>query len=263
MHWLIALLHSLLLLGSLLLPTTLGGQDPDHVMELVSTGALRGETVRVPLLFDNALDISGYSLSVRNVPTDLLVLEVEPGDITIELDPCFVSVEIFPEGLSLGVVYFQAGSGHLPIGEQWEVHRIVYQVDSETPLGPSPITITDDVGNPPHSTVMVTWLTGIVIEPTLIDGSVEIVEGMLRGDTNSDGTIDLADPIFLTLWLFQGGDVVPCIEAADANDDESVDLGDVVTSLNYLFLSSPGALSGVCEATTPTGPLSCVIPDCL
>ena len=48
-----------------------------------------------------------------------------------------------------------------------------------------------------------------------------------------------------------------------ANADESVDLGDVVTRLNYLFLNSPGALSGTCEATAPTGPLSCVIPDCL
>ena len=48
-----------------------------------------------------------------------------------------------------------------------------------------------------------------------------------------------------------------------ANEGERVDLGDVVTRLNYLFLNSPGALSDVCEATTPTGPLSCVIPDCL
>jgi len=48
-----------------------------------------------------------------------------------------------------------------------------------------------------------------------------------------------------------------------ANEDESVDLGDVMTSLNYLFLNSPGALSGTCEANAPTGRLTSVIPNCL
>ena len=67
-----------LLLGSLLLPTTVGAQDPDHVMELVSGAALPADILQVSLLFDNALDIGGYSLSVRNVPTDLQVLEVVP-----------------------------------------------------------------------------------------------------------------------------------------------------------------------------------------
>ena len=251
-----------LLLGSLLVPTTLGAQDPDHVMELVSSAALQADILQVSLLFDNALDIGGYSLSVRNVPTDLQVLEVVPGDITIELDPCFVSVDIFPDGLSLGVVYFQAGTGHLPSGEHWEVHRIVYQVDSEAPLGSSPITITDDVGNPPHSTVMVAWLSGIVIEPTLIDGNVEIVEGMVRGDTNFDGTIDLADPIHLAMWLFQQGDAMTCLDAADGNDDGSVDVGDVMILLYYLFLSFDGIVSGNCEADPSPDSLDCTVPNC-
>ena len=251
-----------LLLCSLLLPATLCAQDPDHVMELVSTAALAGETAHVPIVFDNALDISGYVLGVRNVPSDLQVLEVEPGDITVELDPWFVSVDIFADGFLLGVVYFQAGYGHLPIGEDWEVHRIVYQVDSETPLGPSPIIITDDIGNPPMAPNMVTWLTGIVIEPTLIDGTVEIVDGILRGDTNLDGAIDLADPIFLAMWLFVQGDAVPCVDAADGNDDGSVDVGDVVTVLQFLFMPSGGVISGSCEVDPTPDPLDCTVPNC-
>jgi len=264
MHWLTALLHSLLLLGSLLLPASLYAQDPDHVMELVSTAVLAGETVEVPLLFDNAQPLAGYQVTAAHDPAQLTILEVAPGQITIDLFPDFLQAQLFPDGFTLAVVYMQAGYGHLPSGTQQEVHRIVYEVDSAMPPGSSPVSFSSDIGNPPFPSLMVGWLTGTSIEPILIDGSVEVAESlMLRGDTNQDGDIDLADPIHMILWLFQGGDEVPCIEAADTNDDASVDIGDVMTSLNYLFLNSPGALSGTCEATAPTGPLSCVIPDCL
>jgi len=250
-----------LLLCSLLLPATLCAQDPDHVMELVSTAAVAGGTVEVPILFDNALELSGYYLAVAHEPAELTAIEVLSGQITIELDPGFLVVMLYPDGFTLGVVYMTPWV-YLPIGEDWEVHRIVYQVDSETPLGPSPVTYSDDIGNPPFAASMAIWLTGANLFPTLVDGTVEVVDGMLRGDTNLDGAIDLADPIFLAMWLFVQGDAVPCVDAADGNDDGSVDVGDVVTILAYLFQSSDGVISGSCEVDPTLDTLDCTVPNC-
>lgn len=64
-------------------------------------------------------------------------------------------------------------------------------------------------------------------------------EPFVRGDANRDGTVDLADAIFLLRHLFSGGPGGACADARDANDDGSADVADAVTVLLYLF--HPGA----------------------
>ena len=44
----------------------------------------------------------------------------------------------------------------------------------------------------------------------------------LRGDGNDDGTIDLTDAITILNYLFLGGVVPGCLDAADADDDLSL-----------------------------------------
>jgi len=74
------------------------------------------------------------------------------------------------------------------------------------------------------------------------------------GDANSDGTIDIADAVFLILFIFWGGaaDAVflilfifwggaapgPCnypFGMGDANGSASVDVGDAVYLISYIF----------------------------
>ncbi len=56
----------------------------------------------------------------------------------------------------------------------------------------------------------------------------------LRGDTNGDGQVNLADAI-LTLQHLFGGTPIECEDAADANDDGVLNLADAVFTLSYLF----------------------------
>jgi len=56
-----------------------------------------------------------------------------------------------------------------------------------------------------------------------------------RGDINLDGTMDLGDPVSLLGYLFIGGEVPGCLDACDANDDGALDLGDAVLFLSHLF----------------------------
>ncbi len=62
-----------------------------------------------------------------------------------------------------------------------------------------------------------------------------------RGHTNSGAVLDISDAICLLLYLFGSPEdpctaiVSDCLDAADANDDGSVDIADVITVLQYLF----------------------------
>lgn len=72
----------------------------------------------------------------------------------------------------------------------------------------------------------------------------------IRGDANRDGTVNLADPIFVLDELFGQGNPSSCPDASDANDDGRLDIADPIAMLDLLFkedhflpppMSSPGA----------------------
>ena len=64
----------------------------------------------------------------------------------------------------------------------------------------------------------------------------------IRGDVNSDGELNLVDPVTTLQFLFVSGDM-PCASAADFNDDGNLDLADAVNLLAYQFTGgmSPAA----------------------
>ncbi len=57
-----------------------------------------------------------------------------------------------------------------------------------------------------------------------------------RGDSNSDGGLDLSDAVFTLNYLFLGGAPPTCFKSADSNDDGKLDLSDAVTVLNFMFI---------------------------
>ena len=85
----------------------------------------------------------------------------------------------------------------------------------------------------------------------------------LRGDTNQDGLINLADPVQTLSVLFIGA-VALCDLAMDANDDESLDLSDPIYVLARLF--SGGAPipdpSIACGVDPTPGTMGCDAFDC-
>src|ERR1041385_3451297 len=64
-----------------------------------------------------------------------------------------------------------------------------------------------------------------------------------RSDVNQDGRIDLSDAVALLAYLFQGGAIPTCLEAADVDDSGDLDIADPINLLNFLFLAgkAPGA----------------------
>jgi streptogramin lyase len=62
---------------------------------------------------------------------------------------------------------------------------------------------------------------------------------ILRGDSNGDARVNIADPIYGVQWLFLGGAEPPCREAADAQRDGRTDIADAIYVINHLFLGGP------------------------
>jgi hypothetical protein len=61
----------------------------------------------------------------------------------------------------------------------------------------------------------------------------------LRGDANSDGTVNAGDPVYLISYVFKGGPGPETTYAGDANADGSVNVADAVYLINYIFKGGP------------------------
>ena len=85
-------------------------------------------------------------------------------------------------------------------------------------------------------------------------GDTDII--FLRGDSNSDGAVNVSDSSHLSNYLFNGGGAPPCENQADVNADGSIDLSDVTFLNNWLFLGgppppAPGPFATSCSTTNP------------
>ncbi len=87
-----------------------------------------------------------------------------------------------------------------------------------------------------------------------------------RGDSNADGTVNIADGVATLGFLFAGNQVLTCRDAADTDDSGKIDIADSIGIFNWLFLGqAPPAMPGpeLCGVDpTPQGPGCANPPDC-
>ena len=70
-------------------------------------------------------------------------------------------------------------------------------------------------------------------------GAVDDTTIILRGDSNMDGCVDMADATYITNWLYSSGPEPGCMNQADVNDDTMVDLADALFIVNWLYNGGP------------------------
>ena len=70
--------------------------------------------------------------------------------------------------------------------------------------------------------------------PSCCQVTLPLPKEFIRGDSNDDKTLNIADPI-ATLQMLFGSLPLTCDDAADANDDGAVDLADPIHMMSYLL----------------------------
>jgi hypothetical protein len=100
------------------------------------------------------------------------------------------------------------------------------------------------------------WMTAATT--VIVPLAVSAQSPYRRGDANTDGSLDIGDPIATLSTIFRGVGELTCRAAADANGDDGIDISDPVYSLVYLFRggAAPPAPFPDC-AWVPIESLSC------
>ncbi len=87
---------------------------------------------------------------------------------------------------------------------------------------------------------------------------VKVVQSdFIRGDANADGICDLSDVLHIIDYQFLGGEAPGCPDAADANDDEKINIADPVTIITSKFRNGPPLLPEVCGTDDDSNSETC------
>ncbi len=62
-----------------------------------------------------------------------------------------------------------------------------------------------------------------------------VVVSCICGDANTDGLVNVGDPVFLINYIFKGGLPPQALECTDVNADGQTNVGDVVYMINFIF----------------------------
>lgn len=208
-------------------------------------------------------DTAGISIAVANNP---LLVEPTSIDTSSVLDqmqfgtgPQFYVPYTYPNGFAVGILFDLDFLEFLSVPTTQPIVIVTYQTNAATLAGDTDgalvsLTFTDSTLGSPSIDNIVTTFEGDALTPLFVHGEVTLQPGsgalFRRGDCNDDGSINIADPVWLLGFLFPAGTPNPlnCGDACDANDDEILNIADAVRILNALF--------------GPTVPLPAPYPGC-
>jgi len=59
------------------------------------------------------------------------------------------------------------------------------------------------------------------------------------GDANGDGSVNIGDAVYVINYIFKGGPPPPSKGEGDANGDCALNIGDAVYVINFIFKGGP------------------------
>jgi hypothetical protein len=116
--------------------------------------------------------------------------------------------------------------------DYWDLNNMVIPDDSDLNVGYTADTIEDHYW---CDTVYDAFTNGKIY--TEVEAAYII--GPRTGDVNSDGSVNVGDPVFLINYIFKGGPAPENPQECDPNCDDNVNVGDAVYLINYIFRGGP------------------------
>ena len=237
---------SLIVVFLLLLAAPLLAQKEFFVESQTLTAGSQQQDILVEARSD--IPLYGYSFGLLFDPTILSVTEVT-WEGALATEPAFFQglFDNSTGGIGYGCVldYGPGFENVIPAGQDIALARIVVDVapgiDTITVLAFGEPLIAP--GRPVKN--VITTGQGFSEFPDLTQGTLTIAPGetgdetFIRGDSNSDGRVDLSDAVSVLDFLFAGREPSRCFDAMDGNDDGHVDLSDPIFLLGFFFGGGP------------------------
>ncbi len=294
-----------------ILSTTVTG-DPTPDLQWYKDGVeLPGEIGQSLVITDpTPADEGDYQLMASNVCS-----MISSSVATIEgLDPVTIVSDPMSDGLCIGQYYVLSveatGSGELSY--QWRLDgtvlpdesesSIIFTVFEESQAGDYTVTVSNDCGAVESEVATITSIladqcdcndngisdtlelgaglipdcnnngipdscdieTGFSEDTNLNGVPDECDVNFLRADANNDLTLNIADVVYILNYIFLNGPDPECFRAADANGSQGLDLADSIFIINYLFTNGSAPPAPFPSCGTPASPsiLSCVNSNC-
>ena len=179
--------------------------------------------------------VESISCTVTSATTDGTAAEVES----------FLIIQIVDPAKNSGRTGFVSATA-LHVGPYPELpprasHRLA-RFEIELAVSTEPTTATlryvEDLRGSGFPVPLAVTQAGKTVKPVPLDHRIDISPPLfLRGDSTSDGKLDIGDPIGILDALFRGGRPPACEDAADANDDGRIDISDPIHIIGHLFLA--------------------------
>lgn len=191
-------------------------------------------------------EVQGWFMAATNDASLVTPVAVQQGAYMQTINPDFYEWNTDPQGFTIGCSYCFTGCVTCTYEVPKEIAIVTYETVPGTLAGDVVGTTTmltfEPHGTPQVSNVVVVGGASIPVTPvdiTLIIAPITDPE-ILRGDANGDGTVEpLVDGIRGLEFLFVAGMTVPCEDAVDATDDGTVDIADPIWVLVYGFAGGP------------------------
>ncbi len=223
------------------------GQAVLTTLELPVTLGYPGGEVVMPVALESTHAIVGFSLGVTHDSVALSLTSVEAGS-AFATDAGIFLVNLSPDGgpgFTLGVLVDADLTPPFTFLSAGVVHEIVvvrYSVLAAAPEGNSLVEFTEALGNPPvELLVAVENRAGTPSESpiTPISGAVTVTFSTFRrGDATDDGSVNLLDVLRTLELIFLPLGGIECFDVLDVNDNGSLGVADALYLLEYLFLQT-------------------------
>ena len=222
----------------------------------------------VTAMASNSAPLQGWSFGICHDPATLGVDDATiEGTTTATLNdgegPSFLALGRFEGGITMAVIVDdQDLTGTLPPAADHRLLRLSYVSGPDARRGECfPVRYCSTLGDPPVAVVYV--VRGFEVRPRSLPGQVCLPSpGFVRGDSNGDGEVDMSDAVTTLGWLFLGGRVPGCVEAADANGSGGVNIADPIYTLGWEFSGGPPPPFPFPECASAPLALGCDKPSC-
>ena len=184
----------------------------------------------------------------------LEIVDVLPGAETLALGggdgPWFFHPQLYADGFGVSCIYHPTFGELLEFSTEGSVLAIEVATIASQLAGSGSATIVTPVGSGPPSAPFpidtAVNIDGLLFEADWIVAPITLAPAdlqtpFIRGDANGDGAVtSVPDAVAALGALFlPGATPLPCLQAADANDDGGVDIADPLYLLNFGFLGGP------------------------